>query len=1001
MLDRTPYLQFLTPRIGRVQTELAQLIWNVDPTPLPVCQSQAMHNHLTIADAPTLTYKPIEQYPICWGKMFEQCFWQLDLSHVDTQGKYLLWADQGEATAYDGDMPLFGFDPGHKYQPLPEGVKQLTIESVCCRTGIWVTGEKQGITPNGSQFDGAFLVTRNETAWAMSHDLEVLLQLAVMLIQRDTDASDPLGRGGYRKSFHNAEPLAKKIVTQLDKAAEQFERGDLQTAAQITANLLSELKGKGDDTVKLILTGHAHIDLVWLWPENVGEFKATHSFSNVLSLMDRYPEFVFGYSQPASYDAMDRKAPKLMQAMTDQVQAGRFEHAGATYVESDTQLPCGENLLRAFEVGQDDLIKRFGVSTSVLWIPDVFGYSACIPQLMNGFGVKYFYTTKQHWSQANAFPFSSFRWQGHDGSEVLTHVSWMHYNMAAKPQEVRFFANEHRQAGVHGEALMPTGYGDGGGGPSAEMIERSQRMSDLAGYPTMQWGRIDQFFDRMAENATELPTWRGEIYLEFHRGVQSSEGHLKHQFRRSERSLQTLEAAHAILGKGPIDIKPWKRLIFAQFHDYIPGSSIQRVYDEAIPELTAIADTALQDTQNSLETKGKPCVFNPLPCEVDATVDGKRVKLAALSCIELAEAKPITNTVTASKNQLQSDRITADFNTQGEITNLVIDGKNIAIAKPLGQVWSINDQPNMYDAWEVERHSLSTGTHVTEDTNIAVDGNNTTTASITFTKPFSKNSTISIKYVLNADSPVLNIEADIDLQDKQTLVKLAFPTEYQGKEARYGAPFGSTLRPQHPGALTNEAQFEVPGSRWAVVADDSERDGLMVMTESRYGFGAVNGMLHVSLVRSAKITPTRGDADTTTFGSSAGKVEVSDLGKHHVKLAIGHFASDAPRKLNPAALADSLFTEPVVYTGKPLSSPLQNILGGDSLIPTWVKPLADGSMLLRLNETLGQRGSAKLELAEGYTAVLTDLRGEPTGEKLDDQTINFKPYGLMTVRISK
>lgn len=1000
MLQRTPFLQFLAPRIGRVQQDLQALIWTLDPTPLPVTQTPALHDHLTIADADRLGYTPIIQYPHHWGKMFEQCFWKLDLSNVDTTGKYLFWADQGEATVYDGQMPLFGFDPGHPYQPLPAGVKQLTIESICARTGVWVAGEKQGITPQGSKFEGAFLATRNNAAWNMSHDIKVLLDLAVMLIERDTPADTPLGRGGYRKPFDGAQPLAKKIIVQLDKACEAFERGNLDQASDITAYLMTELRGKGDDTMKLILTGHAHIDLVWLWPENVGEFKATHSFANALNLMDRYPEFVFGYSQPASYDAMDKRAPKLMQAITEKVKAGRFEHAGATYVESDTQLACGENLLRAFEVGQDDLMRRFNLDTTILWIPDVFGYSACLPQLMAGFGVKYFYTTKQHWSSGTQFPYSSFKWVGHDGTEVLTHVSWRHYNMAALPEEAHFFANQHRQAGVHDEALMPTGYGDGGGGASAEMLERSRRMADLAGFPQMKWGRIDQFFDRMAEVRDELPTWRGEIYLEFHRGVQSSESHLKHQFRRAERSLQTWEAAHALLGKGAIDIQPWKRLIFAQFHDYIPGSSIPRVYAETIPELKAIADDALTTTSKTLGETGEKCIFNALPVKTTAKVGDELVELPALSGIKLTDAKRLDGRVFADDCKLRSERVSATFNKRGEITELIIDGKAIAIAKPLGQVWSFNDIPNIYDAWELERHTFSTGTLLLTDADIKYIGDESPTASISFTRSFAKASTITVRYVLEADSPILRVETDINLQDKQTLVKLAFPTDYQGKNAIFGAPFGATLRPQHPGPIATEAMFEVPGSRWAVVCDDSQRDGLMVMTESRYGFGCLSGMMHVSLVRSPKVTPTRGDADTTSFGSNK-SMEVSDLGEHHVNLALGYFAADAPREMNPASLAESLFRETVTYQGTPITSPIISMEGGNSLIPTWIKPMADGSMLLRLNETLGQRGTMQLKLADGYKAAITDLRGEATEDAVAQLNVTFRPYMLTTVRISR
>ena len=385
-------------------------------------------------------------------------------------------------------------------------------------------------------------------------------------------------------------------------------------------------------------------------------------------------------------------------------------------------------------------------------------------------------------------------------------------------------------------------------------------------------------------------------------------------------------------------------------------------------------------------------------------VGDQLVELPAFSGIKISDAKHIIGKVTASNTKLQNQRVCATFNKRGEVTELIIDGKAITVTRPLGEVWSFNDIPNVYDAWELERHTLSTGTHVTSDAKIKIEGNDSHTASISFTRAFAKASTITVRYLLQADSPVLRIETDIDLQDRQTLVKLAFPTDYQGKNAIFGSPFGATLRPQHPGPIATESMFEVPGSRWAVVCDDSQRDGLMVMTESRYGFGCLSGLMHVSLVRSPKVTPTRGDADTTSFGSNK-SMQVSDLGEHHVNLALGYFEADAPRQMNPAALAESLFRETVFYTGDPISSPIMSLEGGNSLIPTWLKPMADGSMLLRLNETLGQRGTIQLKLTDGYKACTCDLRGEPTGEATGEATtelnVAYRPYMLTTVRISK
>lgn len=1000
MLERSPFPQLLAPRLDKLRQRLADAVWTLDPEPLPVAQSRPTREHQPIAATKGLDYRAVTRTPHLWGKIFDQCFWLLDLRGRRTKGRYLHWLDQGEATVYAGGLPLFGFDTGHHYQPLPTGVSQLTVESICCRSGIWVTGEAQGVTDRGSRFEGAYLADRDDDAWSMLHDLDVLLGVAEMLVKRDTPSETPLSAGGYREPFEAAAPLAKRILHLLHAAADAYDRDGAAAGARSTAAILRELSGRGDATVRVLLTGHAHIDLVWLWPEAVADFKACHSFSNALALMDRYPEFVFGYSQPASYDAVERRVPRLMKRINERVKAKRFEHAGAAYVESDTQLPCGENLLRALEVGQAECVRRFGKESNVLWIPDVFGYSACVPQLMAGFGVKYFYTTKQSWSSATRFPYSSFKWRGHDGSEVLAHVSFTHYNQEARPADLHYFVDQHRQGAVHDEALMPTGYGDGGGGPTDTMLERARRSADLAGLPRTAWGRIDGFFDRMARRREDLPTWQGEMYLEYHRGVQTTHCDLKETFRAAERGLQAQEAAHAVTGRGAIDTRPWKRLIFAQFHDYIPGSSIQRVYDEAVPELRGIADAGRADAGKALAKRGgEACLFNPLPMPMVTRHRGRLVELPALSGVEISRAERITGQVAASKASLRSDRLRASFNARGEVSHLIVDGKSIAVDQPLAQIWSFPDHPSMYDAWDVDRHTLSCGTHEKRKPTVTVTGDGKASASVAFTRPVAATSTLTLRYILDAGSPVLRLDVELDWRDPQTLLKLVFPTDYRGLSARYGAPFGSTLRPQQPGPLVNDAQFEVPGSRWATVADDTETEGLMLMTEARYGFGCVSGKLHVSLVRSAKVTQPRDGGGTTTLVSASGPLEVSDLGRHVARLALGRFTADAPRTEQPAALAETLFTEPIAYTGKPTEPTPLTLEGGDSLIPAWVKPMGGGAMLVRFHETLGRRGAAKLHSAEGKIARSADLRGNAIGKASSTFAINFTPYQLLSVLI--
>ncbi|MEO0514383.1 MAG: glycoside hydrolase family 38 C-terminal domain-containing protein [Planctomycetota bacterium] len=994
-------------------------IWSVDPDRLAVIQSRAAKEHRNFAKVPADSFAPVDDYPHHWGQMFDQCWWKVSLppaAHVPGgEQRYLYWRDQAEATVYVGGLPHYGIDPGHRYAPLPDGVNEVVIESLCARTGIWVDGESQGIDPKvGSRFDGAFLATRNDDAWHALLDLDVLMQIASLLDKPEyTPGYDMWGGGGWRAELTLADPLLRRLIDRMSKAIDLLDARGLSACREALRAIYQDFPAY-PDAIKAVLTGHAHIDLVWLWPERAGEFKAVHSFANALRMIEQYPEVVFGYSQPASYEAVERRSPELMERVRKQINAGHWEPTGAMYVESDVQLPCGEALVRAFELGQAGFRDLRGEESKCVWLPDVFGYSACFPTIMAGFDVPYFYTTKLHWSGATRFPYSSFKWVGMDGSEVVSHISWNHYNQAITPGELKNCAQQHRQSAVHDEGLFPTGYGDGGGGLNEQMCERARRLSDVASMPRAEWGTIEGFFDRLAERADDLPTWRGEMYLEYHRGVQTTHSDLKAAFRAAERGLQMWEAVRCATGGGPIDEQPWKRVCFAQFHDYIPGSSIAEVYEEAVPELESIAADALtcavKELEAASEASGKmpgaaagaeACVFNPLPVTRRELIGDQLVELPPLAGVAVSSLEPIdTPDVQATTTRLDNGRVRVTFNPAGQIESFVVDGESIAFAQPGAGVWTFPDVPAVYDAWDIDRYTLSNGTLHDGEAKSSVSSE-PNAATVAFTQSLGELGSITVGYRLEAGSAVLRLEIDLDMNAPQTLVKLAFPTQYRGREARYGGPFGSVKRPQWPGPLTNEAMFENPGSRWACVADDAEREGLMLITESKYGFGAQEGLLHVSLGRTARVTPSNTIGDTTSLGPSKDAHQYADMGSQHISLAMGRFRADAPRSEQPAVLADQLFTPVLRYQGVPLDAGLKQIEGPSSLVPCWAKPGSGQSWTLRLHETLGCRGQIRID-SNTKQITPTDLRG--ISHSPDDHqpgSYRVEPYGLISLNIGE
>jgi alpha-mannosidase len=489
------------------------------------------------------------------------------------------------------------------------------------------------------------------------------------------------------------------------------------------------------------------------------------------------------------------------------------------------------------------------------------------------------------------------------------------------------------------------------------------------------------------------------MYLEYHRGVQTTHSDLKSAFRAAERGLQVWEAVRCATGGGPIDEQPWKRVCFAQFHDAIPGSSIAEVYQEMVPELEGIAEHALQQASEELsQADGEACVFNPLPQPRREVIDGRLVELPPL-CGSAVSALPTleAEAVSADATTLTNGRVHATFNASGEIESLVVDGEPLAFAEPGGQLWTFPDLPANYDAWDIDRYTLSNGTrhHGAADAQVRHEA---TGAEVAFARSLGDLGSIVVRYALRPGDAVLRIDLDLDLRAPATLVKLTFPTEYRGREARYGGPFGSTKRPQWAGPLTNEAMFENPGSRWACLADDDERRGLMLVSEAKYGFGAYEGHLHVSLARTAMVTPSRVVGDTTSLAASTGEHAYADLQPHTARLALGRFAADAPRREQPAALADLLFTPVLPYTGHPLDAGLTHLDAPPSLVPAWAKPLGDGRWTLRLHETLGGRGPLQLALREPWHRTATDLRDQPLDPPRLDEV---SPYQLLSLRIER
>ncbi|HEU5423568.1 MAG TPA: glycoside hydrolase family 38 C-terminal domain-containing protein, partial [Nitrolancea sp.] len=787
--------------------------------------------------------------------------------------RHLLWDCDGETTAWLDGQPWAGLDAAHPTCPLPD--RPCTLWLDC---GLWesVGGEPlRPIGPYGPRFDQCRLQLRDELAWSVHHDLEVLEQLRALLYRRDGLATG--GAAANAPPLASCSPLLRLLLGGLETVCDAWVAGGLPALVEALRQLFARLPAEAWQPVAA-LCGHAHIDLVWLWPEAVTDRKVLHSFANVLRLMERYPELTFVGSQPALYRKVEQAAPAQMREIAARIAEGRWQIAGPFEVEPDSNLPSGEGLARALVYGQRKIAALTGALSDVCWLPDSFGYSASLPQILALGGVRSFFTTKLTWSQITRFPYTSFVWRGPDGSEVLAHLCPTTYNGSVQLEGIAEAARADQQLAVYPEVLLPTGWGDGGGGPTETMCERARRVADLAGMPRARWATADDFFQRMAAVRERLPVYQGELYLEYHRGTLTTQSEFKRLYRGAETALQAHEAARVAIGGEPLGEAAWLRLLFCQFHDALPGSSIRRVYAELNPELEAIARRELSAAAAELGGGGSGwTAFNPLPLPRAVLVEPpegnpatpRLLRLGPLERVALdgqpddaAPMREIAPTV------LDNGIVRATFDRTGRLEGLAVDGQPLALAAPGGFVL-YHDQPTHFDAWDIDHYTARTGVAVADDLELQIGERGPLRGVLRGSAGLGEQSRLRLLYTLEAESRWLRLEVEVDWHESHRLLRYHVPTAYRGRFARFGSPFGSTLRSQWPGTPADEAMWEVAGSRWAAVTRD-DGEGLALLTEAKFGFSCREGNLAVSLLRSPKSPDPE-----------------ADMGQHRIRLALG------------------------------------------------------------------------------------------------------------------
>lgn len=672
----------------------------------------------------------------------------------------------------------------------------------------------------------------------------------------------------------------KRVLVCLSGALNQLTGYDADTVAACRRKLAAELgKRGGDPTLSVVGIGHAHIDLAWLWPIRETKRKGARTFATALDLLSRYPDYHFGASQPQLFAWIKEEYPQLYARVQRQVAEGRFEIQGDMWVEADTNVPSGESLVRQFLYGRQFFQREFGDATRMLWLPDVFGYNANLPQIMKRAGIDYFMTQKLSWNEHNAFPHHTFIWHGIDGSSVLAHMLPEEtYNGPAAPRSIRRIETAYHEAGVCDKALMLFGIGDGGGGPGEEHVERLKRIKNLSGIAPVAQGKAIDFFQHIEKDSASYPHYHGELYLEKHQGTLTTQARNKWFNRKLENALRELEfvaSRQLYAGHGDYPDEEiaaiWREVLLYQFHDILPGSSIKRVYDESVERYQTLLAQVEQLTDGYLaQVNARPGAFvihnlSGFDRQEWLTLADKpqRVTVPALGyrVVEAVADTSLPETI-AEPQRLENDLLRVDFNAQGHIVAVMDKQAQRAVLQP-GQV---GNRLAVYDdicgdCWDIDITYRQREPECFRL--IATAARHEGAAAVVEQHYRYGQSTLTQKISLLPGSKRLTFETRVDWHERDKMLRTAFAVNVLSDRVSCDIQFGKIYRSARVNHVYDAAQFEICAHKWI---DYSQPDyGVALLNDSKYGHYAKDGVLDLNLLRSQRYPGVNADAGEHRF----------------------------------------------------------------------------------------------------------------------------------------
>jgi alpha-mannosidase len=894
------------------------------------------------------------------------------------------------------------------------------------------TERDPGVEPPLPLLSSALLYER-EAAAGLYYDAEVLFRTACMLDEHSLRRARLLA--GLNEAL-NLIPMQWETEEELETTA--------ASARAILAPLLATKNGPTTPTVGVV--GHCHIDIGWLWPVRESIRKAAKSFATILNLMDDYPDFRFQQSQPWLYDVIETHYPELLPRIKKRVKEGRWEPNGGMWVEADCNMPSGESLVRQFLEGRKKTREVFGYAGDTLWLPDVFGYSAALPQILAKSGIKNFVTSKINWGDTNRFPFDTFHWEGIDGTRIFTHYinmmglyegkDYMGYNAFVRPDSSQHVWSRVQYKETQDCTLSSVGWGDGGGGPSREMCENANRMKNLEGCPKTEWVNVSKFLERLREDEVKRPVWVGELYLEYHRGTYTTQARTKRYNRKLEFLLREVELysamamVHGLAYPSAALQKHWRTLLTNQFHDIIPGSSVRSVYEVAESEYADMEHELLALRGKALDTLGRELlpdgqgraqvVANSvswpredivvlhgdrataacdgeghyLPCQ--ETEDGLAVlvRAAGLSIAPVAlreKARDDASPFTYSGKALETPHYTIAFDKAGRIKQLFNKSARREVVVPggkLNEFYIAEDMPLFWDAWDIDRFYRD---HVKfidalESRELVADGPLFLT--IRSTWAVGRRSRITQDMTVYAHTRRIDFKTQVDWQEERTLLKTGFALDIHSAQIRAEIQFGHVMRNAHENTTWDRAKFEACAHKWVDMSEGNY--GVALLNDCKYGYDTLDGKVSLTLLRSPRCPD-----------------EIADIGDHEFTYAL--FPHDGPFSVETVVREAWALNVPLIAAGAAIPSGAESIIDfcrvsdPHLIVDTVKKAEEDDAIIVRFYEAGNTRGIALVSFSRpvkrSFHCNLMEENGDSLTVHGDEVELSFTPFEIKTIKV--